>query len=146
MKDKNKSILLDMVQIFSLLYFVISGPLLSYNPPVIFFQVIALALIFSAVWEMRRNKFYRVPDIGRQDQLVRSGIYRYIRHPMYTSQILFTGMLVMNYFTWVRLAVFLLLSVDFLYKIAYEEKLMMKHYPDYSEYKKKSSSLIPFLY
>ena len=146
MNNKTKSLLIDFVQIGSLLALVLTGPLFSSNLLVIIFQVLALTLIILAVWEMRRNKFYRVPDIGRQDRLVTSGIYQYIRHPMYTSQILFAGTLLANYFSFFRLAVFCSLFVDFLFKIQYEEGLLMKYFSNYYEYMKKSSRLIPFLY
>ena len=137
---------MDFVQIGSLLFLVLTGPLFSSNPPIIIFQILALILVILAVWEMRRNKFYRVPDIGRQDRLVTSGIYQYIRHPMYTSQILFAGTLLANYFSFFRLVAFILLFVDFIFKIQYEEGLLMKYFSNYYEYMKKSSRLIPFLY
>ena len=116
MNNKTKSLLIDFVQIGSLLALVLTGPLFSSNLLVIIFQVLALTLIILAVWEMRRNKFYRVPDIGKQD------------------------------FSFFRLVAFILLFVDFIFKIQYEEGLLMKHFSDYLEYKKKSSRLIPFLY
>jgi protein-S-isoprenylcysteine O-methyltransferase Ste14 len=146
MNNKIKSLLIDSVQIGSLLILLLTGSLISSNLIVIIFQVFALVLIALAVWEMRRNKFYRVPDVGKQDRLIASGIYRYIRHPMYTSQILFAGTLLANYFSFFRLSVFVLLFVDFLFKMRYEENLLKEHFTNYQEYKKKSYRLIPFLY
>jgi protein-S-isoprenylcysteine O-methyltransferase Ste14 len=146
MNSKTKSLLLDFVQIGSLLVLVLTGPLFSSNFLIIIFQILAFILIILAVWEMRRNKFYRVPDIGKQDRLVTSGIYHYIRHPMYTSQIVFAGTFLANYLSFFRLVVFILLFVDFLYKIRYEESLLEKHFTDYREYKKKSYRLVPFLF
>jgi protein-S-isoprenylcysteine O-methyltransferase Ste14 len=144
--NKTKSLLMDIIQISSLLFFAFTGPMFSSNPLIVIFQISAFALIILAVWEMRRNKFYRVPDIGRQDRLVTGGIYRCIRHPMYTSQILFVGTLLVNYFSLFRLVVFILLFVNFLLKIRYEENLLMEHFSGYLEYRKKSYRLIPFLY
>jgi protein-S-isoprenylcysteine O-methyltransferase Ste14 len=144
--DKSKSLVLDILQVSSLIFFVLTGPLLPKNIFVLFFEANAIALILSAVWEMRRNKFYRVPDIGKQDSLVKSGIYKYIRHPMYTSQILLVGTLLVNYFALPRLLVFAVLFFDFLGKVKYEEKLLDKHFSEYADYQKKSFRLVPFIY
>ena len=146
MNNKIKSLLIDSVQFGSLLILLLTGSLFSSNLISIIFQILALVLIILAVWKMRRNKFYRVPDVGKQERLIASGIYRYIRHPMYTSQILFAGTLLANHFSFFRLSIFVLLFMDFLFKIRYEENLLEKHFANYREYKKKSFRLIPFLY
>ncbi len=58
-----KSLLLDSIQLISLIFLAISGPLISSNLAVIFMQIAAIIILILAVWEMRHNKFYRVPDI-----------------------------------------------------------------------------------
>lgn len=146
MNNATKSLLIDSIQISSLLVLLLTGPLISSNLLIVIFQIAAFVLIILAIWEMRRNKFYRVPDVGKQDRLVTSGIYRYIRNPMYTSQILFAGTLLANYLSVFRLSIFVLLFVDFLLKIRYEESLLKKHFVDYQKYMKSSFRLIPFLY
>ena len=85
MRNKTKSLLIDFLQISSLLILVLTGPLFSFSLFIIIFQILALALI-------------------------------------------------------------ILLSVNFILKIHYEENLLLWHFPSYLEYKKKSYRLIPFVY
>lgn len=146
MKNSIKSIFLDVIQFMSIIFFIISGPLFSSNPFVFFFQVTAIVIISLGVWEMRQNKFYRIPDIGRQEKLVTSGIYKYIRHPMYLSQLLFIGALLLNFFSYTRLIVFIFLAIDFVLKMKYEETLLEKYFKEYKTYKKHSYKLIPLIY
>jgi len=82
----------------------------------------------------------------KQDpELVTSGPYRYIRHPIYTG-ILFAmlGSSLVSSLFW--LMVFAISGIYFIYSALIEEKLMMKQFPKvYSDYKRKTKMLIPFI-
>lgn len=146
MNNKLKSLIFDFLQICSIVFIVLTGPVIASNPILIFFQIPAALVLFVAAWEMRRTKYYRVPDVGKQNELVRSGIYKFIRNPMYLAQLLFCGTLVINSFSIYRLLVYLLLTITFLFKIHYEEILLNTHFKEFAEYKKTSWKLIPFVY
>lgn len=88
-----------------------------------------------------------VPELKKQHSLVTSGIYSYIRHPIYT------GMLCMGFGTLlvypvVQAAAFcLILLIMFLSRIPREERLMSKTFPkEYPSYRKRTKALIPFIY
>ena len=146
MDNKTKSLIFDFTQFSSIIFFVFTGPLISSNLIIWLFQLLSLFLILSAVWQMRRTKFYRVPDVGKQRELVTSGIYSYIRNPMYTSQILFLTSLLSIHFSLSRLIVLLIFTVNFLYKIKYEEELLKRHFPKFMEYLAKTARLLPYIY
>jgi protein-S-isoprenylcysteine O-methyltransferase Ste14 len=83
----------------------------------------------------------------KQDhELVRSGPYRFVRHPIYT------GLLAMCLGTavesgalrcWLALV---LVSVGFWIKLSQEERLLLRHFPDaYPKYCKQVKALVPFV-
>lgn len=146
MNHKTQSYIFDFFQIFSDAFILLSGPIITTSPLVITIQVLALYIIVDAAWRMRRTKYYRVPDVGRQNELVTSGIYQYIRNPMYLSQLLFCGVLVIYAFSPIRLVVWVILLVNFLFKIRYEESLLSTHFPEFEAYKKRSWRLVPYIY
>lgn len=98
-----------------------------------------------AVWTMKIGNFKITPDIPRNSRLVTSGPYKYIRHPMYTSLLLITLVLILDHFSPLRLFLWLVLLVDLLMKLNYEEELLSEYFKDYSLYKKRTKRLVPFI-
>ena len=89
MSNKLKSLIFDFSQVGSIVFILLTGPVISTNTLLFIFQIASVLILFVAAWEMRRTKYYRVPDLGKQNELVTTGIYKYIRNPMYLSQLLF---------------------------------------------------------
>lgn len=146
MSDKTKSLVFDVFQIGSLVFILLTGPVIASSIVLTFFQLLAVFTLSEAVWEMRKTKFYRVPDVGKQNSLVTTGIYAYVRHPMYLAQLLFCIVLIVNSFSWFRFLVWFILLANFIYKIRYEEKLLGIHFSAFAEYRKTSWRLFPFIY
>jgi protein-S-isoprenylcysteine O-methyltransferase Ste14 len=87
-----------------------------------------------------------LPKPNEAGQLVASGVYRWVRHPIYT------GVLFMA-FGWalyieglVTLWSVLVLAVFFDIKSRREERWLLEKYPEYAAYQKKTRRLIPFIY
>ncbi len=79
-------------------------------------------------------------------KLVRTGIYKYIRHPMYTSALLLILGWCAYFFSWISV-ILPFLSLGFLMiKIRFEEKQLLKKFPEYGEYQKDSHRMIPYIY
>jgi protein-S-isoprenylcysteine O-methyltransferase Ste14 len=79
-------------------------------------------------------------------QLVRTGVYRFVRHPIYTGVILCAlGWAIV---TWSGLAFIgaFVLGVFFDRKSAQEEIWLSEQYPDYADYQRQTKKLIPGLY
>jgi protein-S-isoprenylcysteine O-methyltransferase Ste14 len=78
--------------------------------------------------------------------LVTTGVYRWVRHPIYTGLILGT----LGWSLWnanllgVGLAALLFLFFDL--KSRREERWLMEAYPGYEEYRHRVRKLIPFVY
>ena len=139
------SLILDFFQISTILFIFGTGLLFVANILFIF-QLLAILILCFAIWEMRRTRYYRIPDTGKQNELVTTGIYKHIRNPMYLAQLLFTGILVINSTNIFRVVAFVILFVTLLRKIQYEEKLLNQYFKEFEGYSKSSWKLIPYLY
>ncbi|MFB6319028.1 methyltransferase family protein [Saccharicrinis sp. FJH54] len=80
-------------------------------------------------------------------ELIQKGIYKFIRHPIYTGLLLlFTGnMLIVGDYRGIIAVLIVLIS--FLIKIKKEEKILTEIFGNqYSDYKSNTKALLPFLY
>jgi len=112
------------------------------EPIVLLFLLCGLAVGLYAIY--CNKNFNIIPEIKENACLVRHGIYRYIRHPMYFS-------LMVSFFGFVlfgsgasRIMYFLMLTVLYL-KADKEEKLWHSHDQEYAKYKEKTKMFIPFV-
>lgn len=141
-----KSYTLVFVQFLSIGLILITGPIYSAN---IFLLIIELSGAMLGIWailSMGIGKFNIIPDPKEGSHIVTRGPYRLIRHPMYLSLLLFTLPLVIADFSWWRGIFWLVLLIDLILKLNYEETLLEKKLDGYSEYKRNSYRLIPFIY
>ncbi|MEW6195716.1 MAG: isoprenylcysteine carboxylmethyltransferase family protein [Bacteroidota bacterium] len=89
------------------------------------------------------------PDIVvlKDHKLVTAGIYKFIRHPQYVSQILSdlgAGLALLNYIV-VPLVLLIELPL-FIMRAKYEETLLEKYFKeDFLQYKKHSGFILPFI-
>tara|TARA_R110002072_G_scaffold302710_2_gene487591 strand:+ start:85429 stop:85863 length:435 start_codon:yes stop_codon:yes gene_type:complete len=99
-----------------------------------------------AIAAIRLRQLSVMPEVNVDCQLVTSGPFRRIRHPMYSGLILFTGGFVLTPFSVWKLVVWCLLIGTLRLKAGYEECLLLKQFPDYEKYCKKTRRFIPFVY
>ena len=100
------------------------------------------------LWAVRSlGQFYshRVRTV-EQHQVVRSGPYRFTRHPAYAGMIIANAGLSLYFFNWVTVCVFLFILVPaIMVRILIEEKTLYK-VAGYSEYAKSRKRLFPALW
>jgi len=78
--------------------------------------------------------------------LVRTGPYRYVRHPIYSGILLaFLGM-VLTIGEWRGLVALLLVGVSFAVKSRAEEGRMRETFPEYAEYARGTAAIVPYVY
>jgi len=84
-------------------------------------------------------------QVGSKQALVRRGIYRCIRHPIYVGDLmLITGFeLALN--SWLVLGALLVLAVV-LKQAAAEEALLAQRFDGYADYRARTKRFVPFLY
>ena len=145
-RNRLKSYTLVFVQFACLAAILLTGPLLAPQPPLLALEVAAVALGVWAVLTVRLDKVQIVPDPHPDAQLVRSGPYRWIRHPMYAAVLLGALALVLAQPTPVRWGLWLILLADLLIKLHYEERLLAQHFAGYEDYQAESKRLVPYVY
>ena len=123
-----------------------TGPILPSSLVLLAAELLGISLGIWAVLAMRIGNFNVTPDPLRWSRLVQSGPYRLIRHPMYLALLLATLPLIVNLFTPLRLVVWLVLLVDLILKLNYEERLLVVELAGYDQYVRHSYRLVPFLY
>ena len=134
------------IQLLSLGLIALSGPLFAANPALLMLEGAAGLLGLWAIGTMGVGNFNVTPDVKHQARLVTGGPYRHIRHPMYTALLMGSLSLVLDAFSLLRLALWLVLFVDLLVKLNYEERLLSQDLEGYSTHMQRTKRLIPFLY
>ena len=76
-------------------------------------------------------------------KMTRQGLYQYVRHPMYTSVLLFSLGFALYYGSIYKYLLVGLLVVLFYFKSSYEESFLSEKYPDYSDYAKVTPRFLP---
>ncbi|MBI4286501.1 MAG: isoprenylcysteine carboxylmethyltransferase family protein [Chloroflexi bacterium] len=80
-------------------------------------------------------------------RLVKTGIYKHVRHPAYTGFLLAQIGTPLLFISFYGLYVMLLLIPCFLYRINIEEKMLIEKFGDeYLEYRRRSKRLVPCLW
>jgi protein-S-isoprenylcysteine O-methyltransferase Ste14 len=101
--------------------------------------------IYAARTLKRQFSFY--VTIQENHQLVTTGIYSLIRHPVYLGTILAVLGMFMVFPSWFGLFFFVLYSSILIRRISREERLLLKYFGSvYEDYSLKSFRLIPHLY
>lgn len=110
--------------------------------------ILSAAGIAFAIWARRHlgRDWSGTPSIKEGHELVTSGPYRFVRHPIYTGVILaLFGSGLVNGIIW--MVAFVIFTIVFVRRIFIEERYMMQLFPNqYPEYKKRTKALIPFVW
>lgn len=139
------SVILVLLQIFFIVFLLVDLDI--YTPSLGFILIIIACFLGTwAIISVRKSKFSIMPEPVKGSTLVNSGPYKVIRHPMYTSVILFAIGTVHMQYTLYRLIAAVLLIVVLIIKLNYEEKLLLKKFPEYKNYMNNSWRLIPYIY
>ncbi|HWC36833.1 MAG TPA: isoprenylcysteine carboxylmethyltransferase family protein [Mycobacteriales bacterium] len=102
----------------------------------------------TAVWaRLHIGRNWGTPMTQKDDpELVTSGPYRFVRHPIY-SGILLAGVGTAVALGWVWLVVVAIAGVYFGYAATVEEKFLTERFPDtYPAYQRSSKMLLPFVF
>jgi protein-S-isoprenylcysteine O-methyltransferase Ste14 len=137
---------LVLVQFGCLIYFGISGPWLAHHPVWLLLEIVALLLAGWAIATMRLSQLNILPAVRDQARLVEDGPYRWVRHPMYSALLLLTLALLFDAPTPDRWGVWLVLLVNLLVKLHYEEQLLTAAFPAYASYRTRTKRLLPGIY
>ncbi|MBI5540170.1 MAG: DUF1295 domain-containing protein [Bacteroidia bacterium] len=107
-------------------------------------SIIGLIIMFFAFIQLNKN-LTPFPTPIESGTLIQAGLYKYIRHPIYTGIIIFSIFFgIFNESIW-NISISIALYILFYFKSKYEESLLKKQYKDYDNYMLKTGRFFPFL-
>ena len=144
----NKSIafIFTFSQLFIFSYFILTSKWLTDSIPL---NTMILSGLILGIWAIIRAHPLRInilPLPHPRGQLITFGPYRYIRHPMYSAQLLVTlawvidGGLVSQWLFWTLYVIVLII------KLKYEERNLTEQFENYREYRLRTQHLLPFIW
>jgi protein-S-isoprenylcysteine O-methyltransferase Ste14 len=134
-----------VIQFGCIIYLIINARFNLIEPFSALLIILSLIVGLMAVVNMRLDNLNIVPTLKDKHQLVTHGIYRFIRHPMYTSVLLLCLALTLTNPHNPALFIMLVLLVDLVLKSNLEEKLLTERFSTYQDYKNKTGRFLPFL-
>jgi len=146
LKNSIKPYLFVFFQFSTLFGMMFTGPLFASGFVLLGIQVFGIFLGLWAIYVMRIGNFNITPEPVKNGELRVIGPYQLIRHPMYTSILLFALPELVNYFNWWRFLLFLLLIISLIVKLSYEESRLLIEFPGYTDYRRKTKRLIPYIF
>ena len=125
------------------LYLLITGNLFSINLFLVV-QVLAIALMPWARRSFQPGQF-NIHAEPKEGQMISSGPYKYIRHPMYASALVIIWSGVLGHFSYLNFVIGVIVAVVISIRIMIEEQNLRAHYPEYSDFSRKTKMIIPFI-
>lgn len=106
---------------------------------------VGTALAIWARWHLGRNWSDKVV-LKVDHELIRSGPYRYLRHPIYTGVLLAIAGTALTIGEWRGVAALVLLGTNYCLKALREEKILAANFGEtFAEYKRNTGFLLPGL-
>lgn len=110
------------------------------------FYIAGVSLRYWGILHLR-HQFTRHVVVRPEDELVSSGPYRYLRHPLYTGLLLIAFGFSLYFIHWgIALIGAGLTSLALLYRIRIEENMLIRHFgQSYQSWSKTRKRLFPFI-
>jgi len=144
--DKPFAYILVLIQFSSIGWLLQSAYPFNLNIIALILATVAILLVSWSLWVMRISKIRILPMPHLEAQLITSGPYRLLRHPMYTAVLLFTAGLSIEHLNWERGIIWIILLIVLIIKLHWEEQMLIQRFPQYQDYQLHSYKLIPFIY
>ncbi len=114
----------------------------SYVP--LYFRLPVALVVFAFSIYLFKASHHVVAGEHSSQQVITSGIFGHLRHPLYMSVILFYLALIISTFSIISFALWILIFFFYNFIAGYEEKLMEEKFGgEYGSYKKKTGKWLP---
>lgn len=145
MKAHHHGGLLVALQFVALTVLVMNaGPAVRYWPSALGLAASAGLMLWALV-SMGKLTFRFHPEPSQQGQLATGGLYRWLRHPMYTAALLGSLVSVWMQPTVLAVSSLVVLVIVLGLKMRFEEAALRAKFPDYQEYAERVPALVPLM-
>lgn len=104
----------------------------------------AIGIVIIIVSMLQLNKSLSpFPTPKKNSELVVTGLFGYVRHPIYSGILITTFFLAIYLNSGYKLMITVLLTILFYYKSSYEEEQLDKTFPGYESYKASTGRFYP---
>ncbi len=104
-----------------------------------------LSLVWGAAWQLGKGLSpFPVPKSNAKLQCC--GLYRYMRHPIYTGAVLAVFGWSLWWRSWPGMLWAFAVFAFFDRKAAYEERWLLARFPEYRHYQENTAKFFPFVY
>ena len=115
------------------------------NVVIIVFAVTGLIVALIARRTLAGN-WSRAVAFKEDHELITTGLYHYVRHPIYTGVLLMILATALSVGTLSAGIGFVIIVLGLWFKLRAEEEILTKHFPkEYSAYKDRTKALIPYV-
>ena len=121
-------------------------PAVTFGPVGVALLAVSVILAAWALVSNRPGNFNISPEPRENSELVTFGPYQWVRHPMYTSLLLFAGAMAMAIDGWWAWYTWTVLLLVLWFKAAMEEHLLTQHFSDYALYRKRTKRFLPWIW
>ena len=135
----------SLLVLFNAVFFFSPGPVLFLSRTLFragtILAAAGLVLLLVAIVTLRRV-IQIAPAPKEGGHLVAAGVYRFLRHPIYTAMVMLVAGLWLRRPTWPIAAAAAIVIGFLLIKARYEEALLAARYPDYSGYRARTRGVL----
>lgn len=146
MKEKIYSKVLVILQFTIVLLLLIANDSFFSNLVSMFIFTLGTLFGIYTLCFNRIGNFNIAPEIKQNSKFIKTGPYKYIRHPMYFSLFLMIGGVILTEIDILNIVFYFSLIIVLYLKAKKEEKLWSEKLEEYVEYKKHTKMFIPFVF
>jgi protein-S-isoprenylcysteine O-methyltransferase Ste14 len=103
-------------------------------------------LLLAGLLQLGSRSLSPLPSPRRHAALIQTGPYRLVRHPMYAGGMVLAYGWGLAVHGWLTLVYATVLAVFLDIKSSREERWLVEKFPDYLDYQRRVSKLIPFIH
>jgi protein-S-isoprenylcysteine O-methyltransferase Ste14 len=108
--------------------------------------VVGTTIRLAGVWSLGKQVSGHV-TIQEDHQLVQTGIYRHLRHPMYLGFVIMNPSLALIFRSWLVFPFLIWTLIFVLLRIGQEERLLGEHFgSEFESYRRRTWRLVPHIY
>ena len=107
--------------------------------------ILGIFVFILAIIQLNKN-LSPFPSPRSNSELVQTGLYKFIRHPIYTGILLSFFGFALYTASLSRVLITVILYFLFLYKSKYEEQMLLDRFENYADYKKNTGRFFPKLF